>query len=143
MNSEIFGYATDLPWGFKFVRSVEWQTEYAPLACHPTQIYEALCYLALFGLMMWMYWRRNAGERPGLLFGTFLVGTFASRFFIEFIKNDQVPFDADMTLNMGQWLSIPFVALGIFLICWALTHKRLCLKYPGEYAPEPKARIKK
>ena len=143
MNSEIFGYATDLPWGFKFVRSAEWQTLYAPLACHPTQIYEALCYLALFGLMMWMYWRRNAGERPGLLFGTFLIGTFGSRFFIEFIKNDQVPFEAEMTLNMGQWLSIPFVVLGIILICWAMTHKRISIKYPGEYAPEPKAKIKK
>ena len=134
MNSEIFGYA----WGFKFVRSPEWQAEFAPLACHPTQIYEALCYLALFGLMMWMYWRKNAGERPGLLFGTFLVGTFASRFFIEFIKNDQVPFEATMTLNMGQWLSIPFVVAGIFLIIWAMTHKRQKLDYPNEFAPEPK-----
>lgn len=138
MNSEIFGYATDLPWGFKFVRSPEWQAEFAPLACHPTQIYEALCYLALFGLMMWMYWRKNAGERPGLLFGTFLVGTFASRFFIEFIKNDQVPFEATMTLNMGQWLSIPFVVAGIFLIIWAMTHKRQKLDYPNEFAPEQK-----
>ena len=138
MNSEIFGYATDLPWGFKFVRSPEWQAEFAPLACHPTQIYEALCYLALFGLMMWMYWRKNAGERPGLLFGTFLVGTFASRFFIEFIKNDQVPFEATMTLNMGQWLSIPFVVAGIFLIIWAMTHKCQKLDYPNEFAPEPK-----
>lgn len=136
MNSEIFGHATDLPWGFRFVRSAEWESMYAPQACHPTQIYEALCYLALFGLMMWMYWRRNAGERPGLLFGTFLVGTFASRFLIEFIKNDQVPFEADMTLNMGQWLSLPFVALGVFLIVWALTHKRKKLDYPNEFAKE-------
>lgn len=142
MNSEIFGYPTDLPWGFKFIRSAEWQNEFAPLACHPTQIYEALCYLALFGLMMWMYWRKNAGERPGLLFGTFLIGTFASRFFIEFIKNDQVPFEASMTLNMGQWLSVPFVALGIFLICRALTHKRIKIEYPNEFAPEPKTKRK-
>ncbi len=142
MNSEIFGYPTDLPWGFKFIRSAEWQSEFAPLACHPTQIYEALCYLSLFGLMMWMYWRKNAGERPGLLFGTFLIGTFASRFFIEFIKNDQVPFEASMTLNMGQWLSVPFVALGIFLICRALTHKRIKIEYPNEFAPEPKTKRK-
>ncbi len=60
MNSEIFGYATTLPWGFKFVRSAEWVAEYAPQACHPTQIYEALCYFALFGLLMWMYWKKNA-----------------------------------------------------------------------------------
>ena len=136
MNSEIFGYPTDLPWGFRFVRSTEWQTEFAPLACHPTQIYEALCYLALFGLMMWMYWRRNAGERPGLLFGTFLIGTFGSRFLIEFIKNDQVPFEASMTLNMGQWLSIPFVILGIILIIVAFSRKRKKLEYPNEFAKE-------
>ncbi len=140
MNSEIFGYPTDLPWGFKFVRSVEWQREFAPQACHPTQIYEALCYLALFGLMMWMYWKRNAGERPGLLFGTFLVGTFGARFLIEFIKNDQVSFEAGMALNMGQLLSIPFVIGGIFLIIWAMTHKRQHLDYPDAFAPEKPAK---
>lgn len=136
MNSEIFGHPTDLPWGFMFVRSAEWHQMYEGLACHPTQIYEALTYLALFGLMMWMYWRRNAGERPGLLFGTFLVGTFASRFLIEFIKNDQVAFEANMTLNMGQWLSIPFVVLGVILIVRALIRPRVPLKYPGAFAPE-------
>ena len=55
MNSEIFGHPTTLPWGFYFVRSAEWQQLYYGQACHPTQIYEALTYLALFGLMMWMY----------------------------------------------------------------------------------------
>lgn len=138
MNSEIFGHATTLPWGFMFVRSAEWQREYAGLACHPTQIYEALCYLTLFGLMMWMYWKRVAGERPGLLFGTFLVGTFASRFLIEFVKNDQVAFEADMTLNMGQWLSIPFVVLGLVLIIVALMRKPVKLAYPDHYAEEKK-----
>ncbi|MBD5233821.1 MAG: prolipoprotein diacylglyceryl transferase [Bacteroidales bacterium] len=137
MNSEIFGHATTLPWGFKFVRSAEWHAMYEGVACHPTQIYEALCYLALFGLMMYMYWRRNAGERPGLLFGTFLVGTFGTRFLIEFIKNDQVAFEATMKYNMGQLLSIPFVLLGVFLIIWALTHKRIKIAYPNKFAPEP------
>ena len=60
MNSEIFGIPTELPWGFKFVRSEEWHRLYYGLACHPTQIYEALTYLALFGLMMWMYWKKTA-----------------------------------------------------------------------------------
>ncbi len=124
MNSEIFGHETTLPWGFMFVRSQEWQQEYYGLACHPTQIYEALTYFALFALMMWMYWKKNAGERPGLLFGTFLVGTFGSRFLIEFIKNNQVAFEETMKYNMGQLLSIPFVVLGVFLIVWAFTHKR-------------------
>ena len=63
-NSEIFGTATDLPWGFMFVRSREWHALYEGQAVHPTQIYEALCYFALFGLLMWMYWKKNAEERP-------------------------------------------------------------------------------
>ena len=67
MNSEIFGHATNLPWGFMFVRSREWHMLYEGQAVHPTQIYEALCYLALFGLLMWMYWKKNYGERPGLI----------------------------------------------------------------------------
>ncbi len=123
MNSEIFGHPTTLPWGFYFVRSAEWQQFYYGQACHPTQIYEALTYLALFGLMMWMYWKKDCGNRPGLLFGTFLLGTFATRFFIEFIKNNQVAFEDSMVLNMGQLLSIPFAVLGVFLVIWALVHK--------------------
>jgi prolipoprotein diacylglyceryl transferase len=139
MNSEIFGHATDLPWGFMFVRSREWHELYEGQACHPTQIYEALCYFALFGLMMWMYWKKNLGERQGLLFGTFLVGVFGSRFLIEFIKNDQVAFEQNMTLNMGQCLSIPFVILGVILIITALVKPRKHIDYPNEFAPEPKA----
>lgn len=139
MNSEIFGYATDLPWGFKFVRSSEWHYLYEGLACHPTQIYEALCYFALFGLLMWLYWKKNAGERPGLIFGTFLVGIFLPRFFIEFIKNDQVAFEANMTLNMGQWLSIPFVLAGTILIIYALIHKRIHYQYPNRFADEKRS----
>lgn len=137
MNSEIFGHATTLPWGFMFVRSSEWHYLYEGQACHPTQIYEALCYFALFALLMWMYWRRNAGERPGLIFGTFFIGIFLPRFLIEFIKNDQVAFEHDMTLNMGQWLSIPFILLGIFLVIRALTRPRVHLDYPGHFAAEP------
>lgn len=138
MNSEIFGHPTDLPWGFMFVRSAEWNEMYFGQACHPTQIYEALTYFALFALMMWMYWCKNLGERPGLLFGTFLVGTFGSRFFIEFIKNNQVAFEDSMTLNMGQWLSIPFVLLGIGLIIYALSRPRIHIDYPNRWAPEKK-----
>lgn len=138
MNSEIFGHATTLPWGFMFVRSAEWHQMYEGVACHPTQIYEALCYLALFGLLMWMYWKKNAEGRPGLIFGTFLVGTFLPRFFIEFIKNDQEAFEATMTLNMGQCLSIPFVLLGIGLIIYAMSRPRVPLTFPNRFADEKK-----
>lgn len=138
MNSEIFGHATTLPWGFRFVNSPEWQALYAGQACHPTQIYEAICYFALFALLMWMYWRKNAEERPGLIFGVFLIGIFTPRFFIEFIKNPQEAFEQSMALNMGQWLSIPFIIAGLSLIIYAMRRPRLKLKFPDRFADEKK-----
>lgn len=137
-NSEIFGHATDLPWGFMFVNSAEWHALYEGQACHPTQIYEALCYFALFALLMWMYWKKNAQTRPGLILGTFFIGTFLTRFFIEFIKNDQVDFEATMTLNMGQWLSIPFIIAGICLIVYALRRPAVHIDFPNRFADEKK-----
>ena len=123
MNSEIFGHATDLPWGFMFVRSAEWHYLYEGQACHPTQIYEMLCYLAIFGLVMWMYWKKGAQRRPGLIFGVFFTLLFTARFLIEFVKNPQEEFERDMLLNMGQLLSIPFILAGIALIVYALVRK--------------------
>lgn len=149
MNSEIYGHPTTLPWGFRFLREEPWLSNPAiDLACHPTQIYEALCYFALFAFMMWLYWKKNAGERPGLLFGVFFVGTFGTRFLIEYLKNDQEAFEEGMrqaiSLNMGQALSIPFIIAGIILIVWALTHKPVHLDYPDRFAPEPeKNKVKK
>lgn len=137
-NSEIFGHATDLPWGFMFVRSREWHEVYEGQACHPTQIYEALCYFALFALMMWMYWKKNVQTRPGLLFGTFLIGIFGTRFLIEFIKNDQTAFEADMLLNMGQWLSIPFIIAGICFIIYAMRRQPLHIDFPNQFADAKK-----
>jgi len=136
-NSEIYGHATTLPWGFMFPLSRQWHQLYEGQACHPTQIYEALCYLALFGLLMWMYWKRNAEERPGLILGIFFIGIFLPRFLIEFIKNDQVAFEASMSLNMGQWLSIPFILAGVVLAIRAMMRPRVHLKFPNRFAPEP------
>lgn len=143
MNSEIFGHATTLPWGFRFVRSAEWHQLYEGMACHPTQIYEALCYFALFALLMWLYWKKNAEERPGLIFGIFFIGIFLPRFLIEFIKNDQVAFEATMTLNMGQWLSVPFIIAGIVMVVYAMTHPKVHIKFPNRFADETPERKKK
>ena len=118
MNSEIVGRVTDLPWGFCFLKASGIQNPELPR--HPTQIYEALCYLVTFAILMYLYWRTNARQRQGLIFGVFLIGIFATRFFIEFVKENQEAFEEGMTLNMGQILSIPFVLLGGYLIYRAL-----------------------
>jgi len=122
MNSEIYGMATDLPWGFIFVRN-------DTFASHPTQIYEALTYFVLFLIGMYMYWRTNAKEKQGLIIGVMLTGIFLSRFFIEFIKNVQEDFEIYLRntigLDMGQLLSLPFVIWGIWLIYNALKKGRV------------------
>lgn len=116
-NSEIFGTQTSLPWGFMFLRSAKWNNEFAPAACHPTQIYEALCYLVTFAILMVLYYRHDtARRRPGILFGVGLIGVFLTRFFIEFIKTEQESFEQGMAFYMGQWLSVPFIVLGIYMI---------------------------
>ena len=143
MNSEIFGTATDLPWGFMFVRSAQWHRMYEGMACHPTQLYEAFCYFALFALLMWMYWRKNAETRPGLIFGVFFIGIFLPRFLIEFIKNDQVGFEASMTLNMGQLLSIPFVLARVFLVIRAMCRPKDDIPFPDRFADEDNSTNKK
>lgn len=136
MNSEIFGGPTTLPWGMWFVRSREWHAMYEGIACHPTQIYEAICYLTLFVILMWMYWKKNLESRPGLTFGVFLIGIFLPRFLIEFIKNDQVAFEADMILNMGQLLSIPFILLGVAMVVYAMMRPKVALSFPNRFADE-------
>jgi prolipoprotein diacylglyceryl transferase len=119
MNSEIYGIETSLPWGFVFIRNLE------TVPKHPTQIYEALTYFLIFGLLMAIYIRSDAKPRPGILFSLFLILVFGMRFLIEFIKEDQVDFEAGMALNMGQWLSIPLVLLGLGLLIF---YKRKAVK---------------
>jgi len=110
MNSEIYGSATSLPWGFIFVRSGETQ----PM--HPTQIYEMIYCLITFVIVWWLYWKKEAYKKNGLIFGVFLIGIFGSRFALEFIKNNQEVFESNLSLNMGQILSLPFIIWGIWLI---------------------------
>jgi prolipoprotein diacylglyceryl transferase len=106
MNSEIYGVETTLPWGFVFLRN----GETAPK--HPTQIYEGLTYLLIFILLYRLYWRKKGEHVQGLLISLLMILVFTARFFIEFLKEDQVAFESTMKLNMGQWLSIPFVLAG-------------------------------
>lgn len=115
MNSEIYGHVTELPWGMVFVRAGE------TLPRHPTQIYEALCYLAVFVTLITLYYRRpSVRGRRGLVFGIFLVSMFTARILIEFLKEVQSPFEEGMPLNLGQIQSLPFLLFGVVLLVWAI-----------------------
>lgn len=109
-NSEIYGVATDLPWGVVFERNKEIVPK------HPTQIYESLSYFLIFLVCLLVYRHKNGKLLPGAVFGWWLIALFSARFIIEFVKEEQVSFEKGMTLDMGQWLSIPFILLGA-LVC--------------------------
>jgi phosphatidylglycerol:prolipoprotein diacylglycerol transferase len=118
MNSEIYGVETSVPWGFVFLRN----NEVVPK--HPTQIYEGLSYLLIFFLLYRMYWKEKGKVNQGLLFSILLILVFTARFFIEFLKEPQVNFEAAMKLNMGQLLSIPFIIFGIAAFYLSLKNKK-------------------
>jgi prolipoprotein diacylglyceryl transferase len=122
MNSEIIGTVTTVPWGFIFMHLQGTSECCEPR--HPSQLYEALVYFSLFAYQMWYYFKKTKGHIPaGRSVGTLLVVIFTARFFIEFIKANQVGFEENMALNMGQILSIPFVLLGIGFLYYSFAKK--------------------
>ncbi len=109
-NSEIIGKPADLPWSFIFVQINE------KVPRHPAQLYEAVAYLITFFILFFYYKKNSAKLKQGFIFGLFLILVFASRFLIEFVKEDQSLFEKDMLLNMGQLLSIPLILVGLYLL---------------------------
>jgi prolipoprotein diacylglyceryl transferase len=143
-NSEIYGRASDLPWAFLFVRDVVRDPNTGAILpnvpSHPTQIYEALSYLLIFAILF-LYFRKNRDTvRDGFIFGVFLILLFTARFFIEFIKNDQVDFEKGMALNMGQWLSVPFILIGAGLIYFTSKKPSYFSKTPIPEKPKKKGK---
>jgi len=112
MNSEIVGKATDLAWGFVFVNCMDCGN----IARHPAQLYEAISSLILFFALFAIYNRFQRQTPKGLIFGIFMVVLFGLRFCYEFLKENQVDFEQNMSLNMGQILSIPMVLAGIVIL---------------------------
>lgn len=113
MNSEIIGIPSNLPWAFVFTRVDQ-------IPRHPSQLYEAIFYL-IVSMALYIIWKsRKFYKNNGFLFGLGMVLIFAQRFLIEFLKENQVPFEETLTLNMGQTLSIPLVLVGIFLMIRSL-----------------------
>jgi len=117
MNSEIIGIPTTLPWGVIFER-----VDNVPR--HPAQLYEAISYLIIFAIMMILYKKMRDRLKNGFFFGLGSVLFFTARFLIEFVKENQVGFEDEMTINMGQLLSLPFILVGIGFIIYGLSRTK-------------------
>lgn len=84
---------------------------------HPAQLYEGVCYILLFVLLYYLYWNTDKKNKPGYLFGLFFVLLWSVRFFVEFVKKSQGGFEESLgVLSTGQWLSIPFILIGLFFM---------------------------
>jgi prolipoprotein diacylglyceryl transferase len=108
-NSEILGVPTNLPWAIVFIRV-------DPIPRHPVMLYESLAYLLIFLSLYIAYWKSEIIKAPGRVLGLAFVISFAARFFIEFVKEEQAPLEHFMLFNLGQLLSIPFIVLGLVLL---------------------------
>lgn len=146
-NSEIIGHATNSAFGVRFVKehysaadavnqtgianpkeafmAIGNDPRYIDLLQavpprHPAQLYEAVGYLLVFAVLFFLYWRTDVRERQGFLFGLFLVLLWSVRFVVEFVKESQGGFESALGLfSTGQWLSIPFILIGLYFIFFA------------------------
>ena len=143
-NSEIIGKETKSSFGIKFIRdyfsprdavnatqiadpneaykAIATDPKFATLleqvpAKHPTQLYEAFCYIFVFAILFFLYWKTEARKKSGYLFGLFLVLLFSVRIVVESVKESQGGFESVLgLLSTGQWLSIPFILTGIYFV---------------------------
>jgi prolipoprotein diacylglyceryl transferase len=143
-NSEIVGKETTSSFGIRFLRdkfspndavnatqianpkdayhAIASDPKFATLleqvpAKHPTQLYEAFCYIFVFVILFFLYWKTDARKKSGFLFGLFLVLLFAVRMVVESVKESQGGFESALgLLSTGQWLSIPFILIGFYFI---------------------------
>jgi len=84
---------------------------------HPAQLYEGVCYIFVFLLLYYLYWKTDKKNKAGYLFGLFLVLLWTVRFFVEFVKKSQGGFEESLgLLSTGQWLSIPFIFIGLYFM---------------------------
>ncbi len=115
VNSEIVGDPTNVPWAFSFPHYFNEVTmNYDATPRHPAQLYEALAYLLIFGIMLFLFYKKELYNIPGRIFGWFITLLFTARFLVEFVKLGQTARDAEFWLNTGQMLSIPFILVGLY-----------------------------
>lgn len=121
VNHEIIGDPTNLPWGFIFhYAGDEYTINGVQVARHPAQLYESIYYFITFFILLFLYWKTNAKNRPGIIFGVFMILLWTGRFLIEFLKVGQTSRDYVSFLNTGQLLSIPFIIAGIIILFYGL-----------------------
>ncbi|KIC41521.1 diacylglyceryl transferase [Ruegeria sp. ANG-R] len=129
-NAELWGRPSEVPWAVIFPGTAAQDCPgvvAGMCARHPSQLYEAaLEGLVLGALLIWLAYRRGAFQRPGLVMGVFLAGYGASRFFVEFFRQPDAQFVSPGNplglawhvggygLTMGQFLSLPMIALGLW-----------------------------
>ncbi|MEM6684415.1 MAG: prolipoprotein diacylglyceryl transferase [Bacteroidota bacterium] len=109
-NSEIVGKYTNSDFGVVFQGNGE------TLPRHPAQLYEAFCYIFVFAILWYTYWKTDKKEKRGYIFGLFLVLLWTVRFFVEFVKKAQIKEREEWLLLTGQWLSIPFIIAGLYFM---------------------------
>lgn len=143
-NSEIVGNVTTSPLGVRFIRdhfsareavnatqlaspkeaynAIATNPQFSDLllqvpAKHPAQLYEAICYIFVFAILFFLYWKTDVREKTGYLFGLFLVLLWSVRFVVEYVKESQGGFESALgLLSTGQWLSIPFILIGLYFV---------------------------
>lgn len=87
---------------------------------HPAQLYEAFCYIFVFFILLFLYWKTETSRKHGLIFGTFLILLWSVRFVVEYVKESQGGFENSLGLfTTGQWLSVPFILVGLYYLFMA------------------------
>jgi phosphatidylglycerol:prolipoprotein diacylglycerol transferase len=122
INQELWGAPTHVPWAVRFMEVTPYGSILGPPR-HPSQIYEAILEgLVLFAILWWMFWKTHARYEPGKLVGAFILFYGLFRFGLEFIREPDsqlVGFVQATGLHMGQWLSLPMILGGLYLMLTA------------------------
>ncbi len=122
VNGELWGEKTSVAWAVRFPEMINGTMQLGP-ARHPTQLYEALLEgVVLFAILAFMFWRTKARYEPGKLVGAFILFYGLFRFAVEFIREPDsqlIEFAKSTHLHMGQWLSVPMILGGVYLIATA------------------------
>ena len=127
VNAELWGAPTTVPWAVRFPEFMVGRPFLGPPR-HPTQLYEAILEGAvLFAILWWMFWKTEARYQPGKLVGAFGLFYGLFRFAVEFVREPDSPlveFARATGLHMGQWLSIPLIVGGAWLM-WTAKRRRV------------------